>query len=394
MTETNYSTTQRVASRLNLAHILAMWGIVLLCAQIYTWAGFFAHGPVSVKPEGPFDPLAFWGARFFEVQNWIMFAAIVWLVVRQCRRARILTFDAKFCIAGALTYWCDPMVEFIAPIFFNSAYFVNVRDWSGFIPFVINPDAGVVLEPYLAYWPTYAVGFLTYAMFLNSIMHRVRNRYENVSAYSLFGIAFVCGALLEIVVEIIWLRLHLISYPGAPDFLAIYVGDLKMPWIEWFTGGLVFGTFSLVRFYADENGLRLTEQGLERHTQAVRSLISTLAMMAILNSLMITASLMDAFVGLYSAPYRPQPAHLIVGACDLPGGPQVTRYGPCPGSQGYTVPLKGSVEGPNPHSWDVFKDEYKDYFKRRSDAMDNGKSYSWAKYKEETGLTPTDAPEY
>lgn len=343
------ATSIAVRQQLTPAHVLAMWGVLLLSAQIYTWAGFFAHGPVSVTPEGPFDPLAYWGAKFFEAQALIMLAVVLTIVVRQCLREGRVTFDAQFCVAGALTYWCDPIVNFFQPIFFNTAYYVNVRDWTGFLPFIVNPDAGRVLEPYVSYFATYTVGFLTYAMLLNSIMRRVENRFPNVSIFSLFAVAFVAGALLEIVVEIIWLRLHLISYPGAPDFLAIYVGDLKMPWIEWFTGGLVFGTFSCVRYYVNDRGQRITERGLDQLPKRMRVFVSTLAMMAILNSLMITASLMDAVVGLYSAPYRPQPAHLIVGACDYPGGPVGTRYGPCPGSPGYKMPLVGSLDGPNPH---------------------------------------------
>ncbi len=335
--------------QLGVAHVLAAWGVILLSAQIYTWVGFFSHGPVSVKPEGPFDPLAYWGAKFFEAQALTMLVVVLTIVARQCLREGRLTFDAQFCIAGALTYWCDPIVNFFQPIFFNTAYYVNVRDWTGFLPFIVNPDAGRVLEPYVGYFATYTVGFLTYAMLLNSIMRWVEDRNPNVSIFSLFAVAFVAGALLEIIVEIIWLRLHLISYPGAPDFLAIYVGDLKMPWIEWFTGGLVFGTFSCVRYYVNERGQRITERGLDHLPKRLRVFVSTLAMMAILNSLMITASLMDAVVGLYSAPYRPQPAHLIVGACDYPGGPVGTRYGPCPGSPGYKMPLIGSLEGPNPH---------------------------------------------
>ena len=262
---------------------------------------------------------------------------------------RRLTFDAKFCIAGLLTYWCDPMVEFFQPIFFNSAYYVNVRDWTGFLPFIVNPDGGRILEPYLAYIPMYTAGFLAYAMMLNTLMRKVELKMPGVSAYTLFALAFGVGCVLEIFMEVIWLKLQLISYPGAPDFLAIYVGDLKMPWIEWFTGGLVFGTFSLVRYYVDDKGLRVTERGLAGLARPLQGLVSTLAMVAILNTLMITASLMDAFVGLYSAPWRAQPAHLLVGACDVPGGESGSRYGPCPGSPGYKMPLKGSLEEPNPH---------------------------------------------
>ncbi|MEM8563014.1 MAG: spirocyclase AveC family protein [Pseudomonadota bacterium] len=337
------------SNTLAAAHILALWGAILLVAQVYTWAGFFAHGPVSVEPEGPFLPATYWGARFFEVTGWLSLLALAPIVIRRCIAENRLTFDAKFCIAGLLTYWCDPMVEFFQPIFFNSAYYVNVRDWTGFIPFIVNPDAGHILEPYLAYIPMYTSGFLAYAMMLNALMHKLSDRVPNVSGYTLFAIAFAVGALLEIAVEIIWLKLELISYPGAPDFMALYVGDLKMPWIEWFTGGLVFGSFSLVRYYVDQDGLRITERGLSNLSSKMQAMVSTLAMIAILNSLMITASLMDAFVGLYSSPWRPQPAHLLIGACDLPGSYTGSRYGPCPGSEGYRMPLHGSLEGPNPH---------------------------------------------
>lgn len=335
--------------RLSAAQIWAFWGIILLIAQIYTWVGFFGHGPVSAEPEGPYKPMTFWAARVVEVMNWSVLLWALSYVIRQCRRERRFTFDAQFCVAGALTYWCDPIVEFFQPIFFNTAYYVNVHDWTGFMPFIVNPDAGQILEPYLAYFPIYAGGFLSCAITLNALMARVKARNPDVSIFTLFALGFVIGAVLEIVMELVWLNFELISYPGAPDFLAVYVGDLKMPFIEWVTAGIVFASFSLVRFYVNDKGERITERGLEHFAVPVRRIISTLAMMAILNSLMITVSLMDAFVGLYSAPYRPQPAHLLNHACDVPGGNSGTRYGPCPGSPGYRMPLSGSLEGPNPH---------------------------------------------
>ena len=352
MTDVPHTTAMTQTTRthqLSAAQIWAMWGVLLLIAQIYTWVGFFGHGPVSAVPEGEFKPLTYWAARVVEVMNWTVLIFAISYVVRQCRRERRFTFDAQFCVAGALTYWCDPIVEFFQPIFFNTSYYVNVRDWTGFMPFIVNPDAGQILEPYLAYFPIYAGGFLSCAITLNALMHKVKARNPNVTIFSLFALGFVIGAVLEIIMELIWLRFELISYPGAPDFLAVYVGDLKMPFIEWVTAGVVFASFSLVRFYVNDKGERITERGLERFPVPLRRVISTLAMMAILNTLMITVSLADAFVGLYSAPYRAQPAHLLVGACDVPGSDTQTRYGPCPGSPGYRMPLPGSLDGPNPH---------------------------------------------
>jgi len=328
---------------------LGVLGVILLIAQIYTWVGFFGHGPVSVDPPGEFKPLTFWAARAVEVLNWSVLIWAISYVVRQCRRERRFTFDAQFCVAGALTYWCDPIVEFFQPIFFNTSYYVNVRDWTGFMPFIVNPDAGQILEPYLAYFPIYAGGFLSCAITLNALFHWVKRHNPNVTWFTLFAMGFVIGAVLEVIMELIWLYCELISYPGAPDFLAVYVGTLKMPFIEWVTAGVVFSSFSLVRFYVNDKGERVTERGLERFAVPIRRVISTLAMMAILNTLMITVSLADAFVGLYSAPYRHQPAHLLNDACDVPGGAGGTRYGPCPGSPGYRMPLEGALEGPNPN---------------------------------------------
>ena len=53
---------------LTAAHILALWGLILLVAQLYTWIGFFSHGPVSVEPEDLFSPRRI-GALIF-LKHW------------------------------------------------------------------------------------------------------------------------------------------------------------------------------------------------------------------------------------------------------------------------------------------------------------------------------------
>lgn len=335
--------------RLYASQVLAILGCVLLVGQAYTWIGFFSHPITSATPSGPFNAAAYWYARINEAEAVTISIIMLTVVIRQSRRAGRLTFDAKFCIAGALTYWCDPWVEYFQPIFFNSSYYVNVHDWTGYYPFIVDPDAGTTIEIPLFLLPMYTFCFLLYAMILNFFQRKVAKFFPGVSMVYLWLTAFVIGAGIEIACEVGWLKYGLEAYPGAPDFLAIHVGQMKMPFIEWFTGGFVFATFSCVRYYVNNKGERITERGLSQYGPKLRAVISTIAMVAILNSLAIGVSMADAISGLYSTPWPTIPSQLLLGACDQGPGPSVTRYGPCPGTPGYRMPIPGSLPGKNPH---------------------------------------------
>jgi hypothetical protein len=80
--------------------------------------------------------------------------------------------------------------------------------------------------------------------------------------------------------------------------------------------------------------------------------ISTVAVMGVVNLVWLVCTTVQATVGFYAAPYKPLPAHLVNDMCDAPllEGGQVTgtRYGPCP-EKGVRIPIR-SLEGPAPGS--------------------------------------------
>ena len=107
--------------------------------------------------------------------------------------------------------------------------------------------------------------------------------------------------------------------------------------------GFAFATFGALRFFKDDKGLEFTERGLDKLSPGKQTLVSTLALIAVLHIVWLASTSLQAIVGFYADPYKPLPKYLINDMCDAPvlGGGQVTgtRYGPCP-EQGLEFPIR------------------------------------------------------
>jgi hypothetical protein len=122
---------------------------------------------------------------------------------------------------------------------------------------------------------------------------------------------------------------------------------MKFPLVEIVVAGLVFGLLAALRFFRDDRGRTVLERGAAHIQPRLRAPATVLALVAVTNTAFFAAGVVEMAVGLYAAPYKKMPAHLVNGLCDAPGVTG-TRYGACPGSPGYRIPLRGDLEGRRP----------------------------------------------
>ncbi len=322
-----------------LAHYLAVLGFIFLFWEGWTIVSWLADGPRQITEFRDSSSAGWYAARVYEGIAIMLAIAVGTYVVRGCIRERRLTLDAKICIAGALTWWLDSFTNVLQPLFMYSSNWVNVANWCGHMPLVVNPDCGALPQPIFIF-NMYLFGCLTFAMIMCAVMRKARARWPGISTAKLIGLVFILGIAIDIAFEVPMFLLKLWAYPGSPDELAIMGGTAtKYPAIEIVMAGVGFATFAAVRFFKDDAGRSFVERGLDHHPPRRRSLISLLALVGVLNGVWLFATGAQALVGFYADPYKKMPAYIVNDMCDAPGITG-TRYGPCPGSPGYKAPIR------------------------------------------------------
>ncbi|MGH9035566.1 MAG: spirocyclase AveC family protein [Acidimicrobiia bacterium] len=333
----------------SVAKVLAAVGVVFLAWQAWTLVAWLADGPQAVTQFRDPDHYSWKAARVYEGLAAVMAVGVLTYLVRSCRREGRLTLDAKICIGGAASLWLDPLANGVAPIFFYNSNWVNLATWAGHTPFVINPDAGRMAHPVLFLGLVYTFGLLVFAMIINAMMRAMRRRWPGLSTARMFGLAALGGIAVDIAFEVPMYLLRLWAYPGAPDELAIFGGRaVKFPLIEILGAAMIFMSVALLRWNRDDRGRALVERGLGPMSPRRAGWVSVLAVIGLFNTLFLVGDSAEMVVGFYSDPYHPgMPAHLVNDLCDAPGV-EGTRYGPCPGSPGFRLPVR-DMPGPKPY---------------------------------------------
>jgi hypothetical protein len=318
---------------------LALAGVLLAVLELWTWVSWLAAGPRPItRWRDPGDP-SWYGARVYEL---LMLACVVGVsvsVVRGIRRERRLTFDAMMVIGGFSTLFWDPMVNWLQPNFMYSSQWMNLNTWVCHVPAIPNPDACALPQPVFI-MGIYPFGLVAFAMILTRLMTWLRRRWPSMTTFRLVALTFLGAGLICVALEGPMFLLHLWALPGAPGDFALFDDAHRFAWAEYLTTTMVFGLLGVLRYFRNDRGQTLVERNLGHLTPGRRTLTSVFATIAYMNGALILLVLIQILPGMHASPYpREYPAHLVNGLCDA--GPFTdTRYGPCPGSPGFRIPLR------------------------------------------------------
>lgn len=309
---------------------LAVFGAVLLAYEAITIVRWLASGPTQVTADRDTSAASFVAAQIYLA---VMIAVSIWVlvfVVRQCRRAGRLTFDAQMIIGcGAALFW-DPFGNFIQPAFFYSSNWINLNTWAGDAPGVVNTDAGLMPQPVFIML-VYPFGLLVFTMFSNLVMRATRRRFPGWSNARVLAVGSVTAFFAAMTLEAPMFLLHLWSLPGAPAELSLFDDNHRYASVEYLTTAMVFAGLAAVRFFKDDHGRAFTERGVSQ-TGAVLAVVGWCC------SLLLVLQLFVTYFAFKADPYPEGfPPHLVNGLCDV-GATTDTHYGPCPGSPGFRLP--------------------------------------------------------
>jgi hypothetical protein len=336
--------TQR--RRFSLPHYLALLGIPVLVWNVWTVGAWLIAGPHEITRYRPRAHAIDWyGARVFEGLAIVIAFVIAVYVYRGCRRARmLLTFDVLFCLAAATQFWGDAGVNFVAPTITISSSWVNVNATCGHMPLVVNPDCGRTPDPLLFLFLLETFVPLGCAIIFGRFVSRLRTRRPEISTGQLVAVVIAGGFALALLEPLVIIPLHLWNYPGTPPAIDLG-GGFRYPLFEIACFGPWFGVLASVRIFRNDRGQTIVERGLDRHTPRTRKAVTWLALYTIFQiAIWGFASMPYWVLGINQHPWPREPIQLVNGMCNAPGV-SGTRYGPCPGSRGFRMPVPGSLPG-------------------------------------------------
>ncbi|MGH2556460.1 MAG: spirocyclase AveC family protein, partial [Actinomycetota bacterium] len=336
------------ARRWSWAQDLALAGVPMLVWEVWSLVAWLADGPYLITEFRDSGSMSWYAARVLEVVVLIAcVAAIAWLVHGCRRQRRIMTFDVMFCIACVSIFWIDLGANFFVPVWLPSSNFVGINNVCGHIPFVVNPDCGRAPDPIIFSLGLY-VCFPGLAMLTGRVLRRVRERRPDLTNPQLLSRVILAGILVVVVIE--WgfaLPMRLWSY--APGPLTLNMGDgFRYPLVEVLGAGVWMGLLLALWIFKDDRGQRVVERGLDGYPKAARTGITMLALYSLVQLITWGPGTAGLWVhGLYETAWPKLPAHIVNGICDVPEI-EGTRYGPCPGSPGFRMPVRGSLLGQSP----------------------------------------------
>jgi len=317
--------------RFTPARWLAFFGCLVALYELITWGRWLAAGPVQITQYRDTAQAAWTVAKFYELAILLVSIGLAIKLVRDCRRAGRLTFDAQLLLGGVAALFWDPFGNFVQPAFFYNSDWLNLNTWTGSAPGVINPDASRMPEPVFIML-VYPFGLLAFAMITNAIMRAIQRARPSWSSVRILVLGAVAAAVCGMGLEAPMFLLHLWALPGAPRTLALFGNGQRYPAVEYLTTGMVFAGWAAVRYFKDDAGLTFTERGVGRFGRLF-------AIVGWCSSLLIVLQLIVTFFAFHAAPYPASyPRDLVNGLCNV-GSTQHTRYGPCPGSPGFRMPV-------------------------------------------------------
>jgi hypothetical protein len=111
-------------------------------------------------------------------------------------------------------------------------------------------------------------------------------RHSTMSAFRVFTVAYAGFTVLDFVLEGLFLRTGMYSYPGAVHSWTLFAGKTyQFPIYEILTWGLAWTLYATVYAYRDDRGMTLVERGVEklRVGPKRKKLVRFLALVAVFN---------------------------------------------------------------------------------------------------------------
>jgi Spirocyclase AveC-like len=244
----------------------AIWAFQAFILLKWLTGPFFT--PVHSGPDSPPTAMKIAIITYLTLQ-WLAFAYLLnRFVIRPLRRDRRLGFDGLMFISWAGFYWFwDPLGNWNGLTWTYNSWIPNMGAWTQGIPGWLTPQTPGHMgpEPWLFTGGAYPVCFSLMAIFACWQMRRMKARWPQLGLVSLTIWAFMTMFALETILESVWMRIGLYSYPGTPNGLITLFPShyYRFPLFEGFVWAAALMVFAVLRYNVNDRGETIAERGLD-----------------------------------------------------------------------------------------------------------------------------------
>lgn len=289
--------------------VWAAMGACFLVLFVYVFASWLLVGEPTRTPTGQTP-----------VPGWMKASLIAWqclscgmavacfyfFLVRPWRRERRLTLDGMFSIGFVTMMWQDTLLDIFQPwVTWNSAM-VNFGSWNLRIPGWLSPQGDLIAEPVLFTMPSYLWVMLPPMMLGNAVMRRSQRRWPQMGRAGVIGCAFLLFVAVDILAELVWMRMGIYAYPGSIRSLTVFAGKYyQFPIYEAVIWPMTWTAMAAVRHFKDDRGQTIVERGIDDLRISARKKTATrlLAIIGVCNLSFLAYNAQGAILGLYSDPW-------------------------------------------------------------------------------------------
>lgn len=315
---------------------IVLWaalGALCIVMQCYVFGAWIASSDFRPTDPGP-DPVP--PEVLNTIHNFERFSitlgllALVWFAWGIWRNRRIDVWRLLM-IGWLSSYWLDPWLDFLRPMFTYNAYATNFGSWAEFIPGWQSPNGSRIAEPLLIDPSAYFWNFTLATFIPYWVMRLVRSRWPGLPwpLLILTGFAGVWASMGLIDINATFNQ-RFDAWPIAFQSWSFFGGQpYQFPIYEFILFPSAFVACATLVLFSDENGLTVIERGSERFSGGVRTALRILAFIAVCN---LANFLYTTGMGIHALFADPWPKDMPSWLSDEQCGPVTGRVCPATAS--------------------------------------------------------------
>ena len=270
--------------------IWAGLGAAFLSLTVYVFGAWMLSPDFKrIYPSAPLSEtaqsLVLWNQVLFSLVT--IFCLAYWVVLPKIRTGRF-SFMGLLVLASATTYWADPMSNYYSYGIAYNAGFWNRGSWANFILGSSYPGMEKFPEAPLWVGTTYIWFNVAFPALFATIWRQIDRRLPRLGFGFVFLALLALMLLVDIVQEVLYLRMGLYSYLGASHQWSIFGGHYyQFPlFIGTITAFFFMGVCWIIRF-RDDKGLCFAERGADKLgvSPRVNTFVRFLALVGFMNVL-------------------------------------------------------------------------------------------------------------
>ena len=268
-------------------------GVAFIGLFAYLWIAWLGFGNTSRTPAGPDDMAT--GIRASVIAWQFIFpAGLAWCVwewmIKPWRATRRLSTDALMCLGMLTMYWQDLVPNMFKTTFVYNSEMLNWGSWGNFVPGWISPNGETFAEPLIFAFPSYIAMVMPGMAIGCWAMRKLQARNPRMGKVGLAFGCFATLAIIDLVVEPLWLMLGLYSYVAPIRSLTLFYGHYyQFPIYEAILWPISWTLMACLRYFKDDKGRTIVERGVDslRVGERAKTGVRFLAFAGVFNVLLL-----------------------------------------------------------------------------------------------------------